>query len=147
MVSSLPVSISIGCFTHCPFSATERARSTASTTPGTTTPRSPHFPTTEEVEDEDRPAPASGTARHRPNIIASDEENEETDYTSMGNAARKGFSSGACFICLVELKSILLTRFTREGYQQPKAVYTLHDPCIIIGLWLRPGLRRLTAGL
>ena len=134
-------------FHSLPFLAAKCARSTVSTTPGTTTPRLSYSPTIEEVEDEDIPTPVLGTARHQPTVLASDEENEETDYTSMGNAARKGFLSGTCFICLVEFKPILLTAFTREGYQQRKAVFTLHDPCIIIGLWLRPGFRRLTAGL
>ncbi|KAF8502037.1 hypothetical protein F5888DRAFT_1165253 [Russula emetica] len=84
--------------------ATKRARSTAST-PGTTTPRSPYSPTIEEVEDEGGPTPAPARLPQKQlTIIVSDEENEETESTGTDNAPRKGFSSGACLICLIQLK-------------------------------------------
>jgi hypothetical protein len=36
----------------------------------------------------------------QPTIIASDKENEDTKSTGTENATWKGFSLGACFICL-----------------------------------------------
>lgn len=112
-------------FHSLPFLAAKCARSTVSTTPGTTTPRLSYSPTIEEVEDEDIPTPVLGTARHQPTVLASDEKNDEAGSTGTDNAVRKGFSSGTCFIFLVQLKLILLTRFkfTQEGHLSMFARY------------------------